>query len=85
MYFLSSALGGLASGDFGFRTARRRSCKTAKITSTGRMTYGMKSVQLRPSDGPARASGRMTRAPRRIMQPVEVMTDLKFASSLMVS
>ncbi len=38
-----------------------------------------------PSGGPAMASGRRMSAARKTMQPVEVMTDLKVASSLIDS
>jgi hypothetical protein len=40
---------------------------------------------LKPSAGPASAMGKSSRAAIRIMQPVEVMIDLKLLSSLIDS
>ena len=45
----------------------------------------MNSVQLMPSGGPAIESGRTNSIARKIRQPVDVMTDLKLASSLIDS
>ncbi len=45
----------------------------------------MKSVHFRPSEGPAIDKGKMNSKARRIKQPVEVITDLKVASSLIDS
>ena len=58
---------------------------TTKITRTGGIKYGMKSVHLRPSGGPAIERGRTKRIAIKIRHPVEVITDLKVASSLIAS